>query len=134
MNENNVKLLNEFDKFFINRYEEILKELKGSMLNIQKYSKLLSESVNQFGTCFKNLNDLFTLSGFNDNAKIYTDIETIISAYKTSITEQAATFQTYLEIATGFHILEANSLREFHRHKEGVKLQCHSLEKDLMNK
>ena len=130
----NLKLLNQFDKFFIARYEEILKEIKESMLNIQKHSKLLSESINQFGTCFENLNDLFTQSGFDDKAKIYTDIQTIISAYETSVTEQAATFQKHLETTTSFHILEANSLREFHKHKEDVYWQSHRLEKDLMNK
>ena len=130
----NTKILNNFDTFFINRYEESLKELKQTSNMIYLKSFELSNSIQAFGESLESLSDLFSEWGFDNKIQFYNDLKCVSKAYEDSVLQQAETLCNELDLTLNFHQLEANSFKEFHKHKEEVYWEFNKLGKDLHSK
>lgn len=130
----NPKILNSYDSFFIDRYEQIMKNIKDSSNNIKLKSQELANSIKSFGTSIDQLSDLFSDWGFEDNIILYNDIKCITTAYEESVIQQAEAIQSHLDLVANFHMLEATSFREFHRRKEEVYWEFYKVGRDLQNK
>lgn len=87
----NTKILNSFDTFFINRYEQNLKELKLASDMIHLNSIELSNSIKTFGDSLESLSDLFSECGFDDKIQFYNDLRCVSKAYEDSVLQQAKT-------------------------------------------
>jgi len=130
----NVKILDDFNGFFIDKYEGIMKNIKESLGSIKTKSKELADSISSFGNNIESLSELFSDWGFDDTIQLYDDIRCITTAYEESVIKQADVVEKKLNLDINFHLLEANSFKEFHKHREDVYWDFYKLGKDLQNK
>lgn len=130
----NPRLLDSYNTVFIDRYEDILRKMKESLVNMTVKSQELSVCIEKVGSHFEELSELFSDVGFDSNAGLYTDISFLATAYKESVVQQAESIRKYLEVDVNFHLLEANSFREFHKHREDVYWEFYKVGKDLQSK
>jgi hypothetical protein len=130
----NPKLLNNYNGVFIEKYESILKNIKEAIYMIKSKSQELSHSINMFGDSIDDLSDLFSDAGFDNNIALYNDIRCITTAYEESVRQQADVILDKLKLDINFHLLSANSFKEFDKHKENVYWEFYKVGKDLQSK
>jgi hypothetical protein len=56
----NVKILDDFNGFFIDKYEGIMKNIKESLGSMKTKSKELADSISSFGNNIESLSELFS--------------------------------------------------------------------------
>ena len=130
----NTKILNNFDTFFINRYEESIKNLNEASNWIKINAHELAKSIQKFGESLDSLSELFSECGFDNNMQLYSDIKNLSKAYEDSVIEQAEAIIKPLDVPMKFHLMETNSIREFHKNKEDVYREFHKMGNDLHSK
>lgn len=71
----NTKILNHFDTFFVNKYEQYLRELREASNLIHINATDLSNSIKKFGKSLDSLSELFADSGFDSRIQFYDDLK-----------------------------------------------------------
>lgn len=130
----NPKVLHTYNTFFIDRYEQIMRDINNHVSTIKVKSDELATSITNFGNSIDALSDLFSDCGFEDHLGLYNDIKCISTAYEEATRSQANIIKEQLDFTINFHLLETNSFREFHKHKEDVYWEFYKLGKDLQSK
>lgn len=130
----NEEILESYPTVFIDKYEDITKRLKESIINVKAKSEELAAAVQVFGKNFDELSELFTDCGFEANVDLYNDIKYLSSAYEETVLQQAESIQKHLETAVSFHMLEPNSFRELYKHKEDVLWELNKVGRELQSK
>lgn len=130
----NANILETYPTTFIDKYEEIMKRMKESVVNVKLRSEELAAWIKVFGRNFEELSELFIECGFDSNAGLYNDIKFLSSAYEETVIQQAESIQKHLDTAISFHMLEPNSFRELHKHKEDVFWELNKIGRELQSK
>ena len=130
----NPKILNWYNEFFIDRYEELMKRMKESLTNIQIKSEELANQMSSFGELFDQLNSLFIDSGFDWGKDLYNDVKLLAEVFKDSVLQQTESIKNHLDVTANFHLLESNSFRELAKHKDDMYWEYYKYEKDLQSK
>ncbi|CAI2363587.1 unnamed protein product [Moneuplotes crassus] len=130
----NIKTLDHYDKFFINKYEQILKDLRTTSNQIHMNALNLADSIKKFTLNLDTLSELFQDCGFTSKVQFYEDLKSVTKTYEESVIQQAETLVKELDLSLNFQILQANSFREFHKHKEEVDYELHKFGNDLLYK